>query len=66
MGYDKSLSAEEMIVAGLVIAAASYALYKGLQKSENEERPKASAVKAVDSSNLSADSLVNKREAKQR
>lgn len=38
MGYDKSMSMEEMIVAGMLLAALSCALAKGLKKNKKEER----------------------------
>jgi hypothetical protein len=41
-GYDKSLSAEEMIAVGLVLAAASYVFYKSIQK--GTKKPKARSV----------------------
>ncbi len=37
MGYDKTLSAEEMFVAGLVLSAASYVLYRSLSKGSNKK-----------------------------
>jgi len=69
MGYDKSLSAEEMMAVGLVLAAASYALYKSLQKGKDKDQngdlPKSSGIKAIGSSNLTY-SLINIEQQKQR
>jgi len=70
MGYDKSLSGEEMVAVGLVLAAASYALYKSVQKSnceeQNQDQQKASSIfKVTSSSNLAKteDLSVSKKNA---
>jgi hypothetical protein len=71
MGYDKSLSAEEMVAVGLVLAAASYALCKSMQKSSIEEQKqdqqKASSIFKVTSSyNLANEESVQKQKEKSR
>ncbi len=71
MGYDKSLSAEEMVAVGLVLAASSYALYKSMQKSSIEEQKqdqqKASSIFKVTSSyNLANEESAQKQKEKSR
>ncbi len=58
MGYDQSFSSEEMFVMGMVMAAASYALYKSLKKSGGEKEEKDNPVK-TSGSVIAASSSVN-------
>ena len=71
MGYDKTLSTEEMIAVGFALVAASYALYKGISK-ETEAKTKSVGTQTDLETNIKPLSVTNlsrsldKREASSR
>lgn len=61
MGYDKSLSFEEMAFVGLALVASSYAIYKATTRNGNEDSEKPSSVTQLNSATKVQTEIVNQR-----